>query len=70
MFDVCFTETMIVRSIYFALFVLYFSSAIKLCDRKPTSISTPKSTNPHPFRIFFKGNIEFYTPGTTYTGNT
>ncbi|XP_060858413.1 spondin-1 isoform X4 [Metopolophium dirhodum] len=60
---------MIIRSIFFAAFVLYFSisSAIKICDRKPTSISTPKSTNPHPFRIVFKGNIEYYTPGTTYT---
>jgi len=62
---------MIIRSIFLAAFVLYFSisSAIKICDRKPTSISTPKSTNPHPFRIVFKGNIEYYTPGTTYTGN-
>lgn len=60
---------MIIRSIFFVAFVLYFSisSAIKVCDRKPTSLTTPKSTNPHTFRVFFKGNVEFYTPGTTYT---
>jgi len=62
---------MIIRSIFFAAFVLYFftSSATEICDRKPASMTTPKSTNPHPFKIFIKGNVEFYTPGTTYTGN-
>jgi len=66
-----YTGTMIIRSIFFVAFVLYFSisSAIKVCDRKPTSLTTPKSTNPHTFRVLFKGNVEFYTPGTTYTGN-
>lgn len=66
-----YTGTMIIRSIFFVAFVLYFSIslAIKVCDRKPTSLTTPKSTNPHTFRVTFKGNVEFYTPGTTYTGN-
>lgn len=51
-------------------FSFAMSSIIKTCDRKPIGISTPKSTNPHPFRIVFKGNVDFYVPGTTYTGNS
>ncbi|VVC28842.1 Hypothetical protein CINCED_3A000467 [Cinara cedri] len=61
-------RTMII-SIFFAIFGFSFaiSPGIKTCDRKPAGISAPKSTNPHPFKIFFKGNSEFYVPGTTYT---
>jgi len=52
--------------------IFAFSSAIssvaKSCDRRPTEISAPKSINPHPFRVVFKGNVDFYIPETTYTG--
>lgn len=59
------------QSIFIVVFAYFFAmaSVTKNCDRKPIGISTPKSINPHPFRITFKGNIEFYVPGTTYTGN-
>lgn len=59
-------------AILFSVFGFSFaiSSGIKTCDRKPTGISVPKSTNPHPFKIVFKGNSDFYVSGTTYTSNT
>lgn len=62
---------MVIRSVFFVAFALCFSisSATKTCDRKPTGISSPKSTSSNPFRIVFKGNSEFYSPGKTYTGN-
>lgn len=62
---------MIIWNIVFVVFALTFSisSAVKTCDRKPAGISSPKSTSPNPFRIVFKGNSEFYSPGKTYTGD-
>ncbi|XP_025414677.1 spondin-1 isoform X3 [Sipha flava] len=62
-------EIMIIGSIILAAFAFSssMSIAIKTCDRKPVGFLTPKSTNPHPFRVVFKGNSEFYTPGMTYT---
>lgn len=67
----CFSEIMIIGSIIFAAFAFSFSIsiAIKTCDRKPFGISTPKSTNLHSFKVEFKGNEKFYTPGMTYTSN-
>lgn len=62
---------MIINSAFFAIFAFYIASstAIKTCDRRPTGISTPKSNNPHPFRVVLKGNRESYVHGFTYTGN-
>jgi len=70
-YNCCFAGAMNTGSIA-VLIALGFSfvtpSTLKTCDRKPTGVLTPKSTNSHPFRIVFKGNVEFYVPGTTYTG--
>lgn len=61
---------MIVKSIIFAIVAISFaiSSTNKKCDRRPSFTTGPKSTNSPPFRITFKGNLEFYVPKTTYTG--
>lgn len=65
-----FSAIMIIVSILFVAFVFSpaISLGVKTCDRRPTEISTPKSTNPHPFRIVFKGNVDYYVPEYTYTG--
>lgn len=62
---------MIVVITFFVTFAFSsgISSVTKSCDRRPTEISTPKSMNPHPFRIIFKGIVDLYVPETTYTGN-
>lgn len=61
---------MIIVSTFFVIFAfsLAISSVVKTCDRRPTEMLTPKSTNPHSFRVVFKGNADFYVPETTYTG--
>ncbi|XP_050528675.1 spondin-1 isoform X2 [Daktulosphaira vitifoliae] len=57
----------LIISITLYLRLLLSLSALKTCDLRPNGITAPKSTNPHPFRIVFKGNTETYWPGTTYT---
>lgn len=63
---------MITKIVFFAVFAFYLadSSAFKTCDLRPTGMLTPKSNNPHPFKVVFKGNVESYVPGLTYTSNT
>jgi len=70
-YNYCFTGAMNIGSIAVLIafgFSFATSSILKTCNRKPTGVLTPKSTNSHPFRIVFKGNVEYYVPGTTYTG--
>lgn len=65
------TDIMIIRSVFFVALIFFctFSTAARTCDRKPAKLHHPKSSYPPPYRIVFKGNIDYYVPNRTYTGN-